>query len=296
MTILKQNIILLILIIISQISFSQNKVNLELNLQDEDEYLITTKLLSTSEQEVYGEMQTVKKEIEDKYKLKILNTASDSSFYIKLTFTKFRNIFYINDEIIVIDSDSTETQNFSLQDSSFLNIEKGFNFEISKHGNILSIDSITFINSKRKNKAELKRIIANFFIPFPKGKLNLNDFWISNDTIKGNILNIYNKKYIFTKSTDSTFIIDNTAKLSSENNLYKTAADLFIFYYMEGNGNGEIILDKKTGMIIKKNIIQSSSGKSEVKYSKDSGIIFSSPLKIENIISIQTKKISNNEN
>ncbi len=288
---IKQNIILLTLILFSQINFSQNKVKLELNLHEGDEYIATTKLHSTSEQKVNGETQIVKKEIENKYKLKILNSKSDSSFYIKLTYLKFNNTFHFNDEIIIFDSDSIETQNFQQQDSSFLNIGKSFNFCISKYGKILLIDSITFIKSEKSNKENLKKTLETFFIPLPKKSITKNDFWFYSDTINEDILNIHDKKYTFTNSTNNTFIINNIAKISSDKTKFKKARDLFIFYNIKGTEKGIIILDKKTCMINEKNIIQSSSGKSEVKYSKNSGSVFSSPLKIEYIYSIKTKKI-----
>jgi len=289
----KQNFILFSLFFIFQINFSQNKIKLELNLHEGDEYIATTKLHSTSEQKVNGETQIVKKEIKNKYRLKILKSNSDSSFYIKLTYTKFHNAFYFNDEIIIFDSDSIGKKDFQQQDTSFLNIGKGANFCISKHGKILIIDSITFINSEKRNKEDIKKIIKAFFIPLPRKSIIKNDFWFSSDTIKEDILNIQNKKYIFTNSTNNTFIINNIAKISSDKTKFKKARNLFIFYNIKGTEKGKIVLDKKTCMINKKDIIQSSLGKSEVKYSNNSGIIFSSPLKIEYVYSIKTKKMKN---
>lgn len=284
--------LILLSIIFSTLVFSQNKEKFQYNLKEGDEYIANTNYISSSEIEVNGETQIVKKEEGFNYNIKVLHYKTDSSFYIKLTCTKIRKVFYIDDETIVLDSDSIENANILQTDSTFINVGKGFNFEISRHGNVILIDSVTASHIANNSN---KEIIKNMFLHFPTNSFSINNSWNENDTIKGDIFNIYNRKHIFTEIKDGTYIIDNIAKISSDKTSYKKAKDLFIFYNMIGTEKGITVLDKNSCMIKEINNTQISEGKSEVRYSKDSGAIFSSPVKIENVFSVKIIKTTNNE-
>ena len=276
--------------------FSQEKISLQLNLQEGNEYISTYKLASSSFQKVYGEQQSVKKNTERKISFKILPPITDSTFYIKATLLKTRYVFDINQDIMVWDSDSFNNNDIILQDASLKNIGEGYNFEITKKGRIISVNKITLRNyAEEKNKLfnsnEIINDLKTFFITLPNKNITNDDFWISNDTIFGEILNIYSIKNTFSASTDSTYILNNFAEISSNKNKAKLINTLHIYFNIKGKHQAETILNKESCMVYEKKIIETSTGKSEIKYSKDSGVIYTSPIKIEKIISIKTIKL-----
>lgn len=273
--------------------FSQHTTELKLNFNEGNVFRTEYKLASSSFQKVNGEQQIVKKEISYSLLFKVLQAISDSTFYIKATYKRIKHVYDIQGNTSTIDSDSLDMQNISAQDSFLLNVEKGFNFEINKKGKIISIDSISLQNFGAISETLIKKVIDksalnNIFPKLPNKKLNKNDFWISSDTLKGDIVNVFNKKYIFSENLKNTYLINELADISSNKKKYHKVKSFYVFYRLKGTHKGIVTLYKKSGMIKNAQITESSFGTVEIKYSKDGSSIYSWPMKIENIISVKT--------
>jgi len=293
---------LLITIIIANLTglFSQNNVEFKLNFNEGDIFLTNYKLKSSSFQEVNGEQQIVKKEISYSLQFNVLPSISDSTFYIKTTYKRIKHIYDIQGNVSIIDSDSIGMQNISAQDSFLLNVEKGYNFEINKKGKVILVDSINLqdfdaISRSLINEVKGKSALNYIFQKLPNKKLPISDIWIYSDTLKGDIVNVFNKKYIFYENLKDTYIINEFADISSDEENYHEVKSYYVFYKLEGKHKGATTLYKNSCMVKDVNITESSYGTAEIKYSKDGGSVYSWPMRIENSIYVKTIKINTDE-
>ncbi len=294
--------LLFITIILANLTglFSQNKVEFKLNFNEGDAFLTNFKLESSSFQEVNGEQQIVKKEISYSLHFNVLPSISDSTFYIKTTYKRIKHVFDVQGNVSVIDSDSLAVQNISAQDSFLLNVEKGYNFEINKKGEIISIDSISLqdfdaISRSLINEVRNKDALNYIFPKLPNKQLHKNDTWIYSDTLKGDIVNIFNKKYTFSEKLEDAYVINELADISSDEENYHEVKSYYVFYKLEGKHKGRTTLYKNSCMVKDANITESSYGTAEIKYSKDGGPVYSWPMRIENSIFVKTIKIKTDE-
>jgi len=277
--------------------FAQTNINLSLNVKEGDTFISDYKLTSSSLQNVNGEEQIVKKETNYSILFNVLQPKSDTSYYIKLRLKKIRYIIDIQGNTRTFDSDSINKDYIAKQDSFLLNVNNGYNFEISKKNKIISIDSInllTFGDTKTSLLKGIKsvRFLNLFFPKFPSEKIGINKKWIIADTTKHDIYNITNKTNTLSNTYENNITINSKSKIFSDKNKAHEANSYFIFYNLNGNRKSDIKLLKKTLFAKEVNISENINGTAEIKYSKDGGAIYSWPLTIKNIISINTHKIS----
>jgi len=274
---------------------SQNKVFLSLNLNEGDKFVTNFKHISSSYQEVNNEEQLVKKEISYKLLFTVLPSLTDTTFYIKNTYKRIIHVYNIHGNITVLNSDSIDKKNISVQDSLLLNVNKSFNFEIKKTGEIISIDSIEIRSFDKNNNASNQLIDNNLlnyiFTRLPDKQMREHDTWVCSDTLKGKIINIFNKKKVFSENLENTYVINEFSDIDSDKRKSHEVNSYYIFYKFKGKSKGIISLFKKSCMVKNANYSEISYGTGEIRYSKNGGAIYSWPMKIENSIYIKTTKI-----
>lgn len=291
MNIVKKLIFLFAILLNIFLVKSQNKVKFQLNLQEGNIFNCITKFESIA---ILGDEQVVKNIVFLNYKLKVLPIVVDSTFNIELKVKDIRYIYDINGDTTTLTKQTIATDSLQ-EDTLFNNIGKGFDFEISKLGNIISAKNITYQTKKNKKfeaikLKDIKNILSKLFIKFPQRTLLENDFWLNDDTLQRGLLKYYDTKNTLITHTNDTYIIDVLAKTSSDYKEPKKVNNFFIYYDLKGEQEGTIALNRETCMINTAKIITFSAGTSEMKYSKEGSIAYSSAIKIKEIFSIEIEK------
>lgn len=264
-----------------------------LNLKVGDEYLCEYTYTAISSQDNDDNTKKLRKTHSYSIIYKVLKQNSDSTFYIN---GKYKNYtIVLNNDTVIHNTNSTNYTKYNKQVNNF---NKGFNFEITKKSKINLIDSITFSNyfennNTNKTKSEIKELLSLTFVKLPETKFNIGKSWENKvDTTKTEILNIFNKKYTLKNIDKENIEIEENAKISSNNTKAKKVKSLFIFYNLKGEHKGMISLNNKSFFLKEANYTEFVIGNTEVKYSKNSGTIFSTKMLINNSIHIKTTKIN----
>lgn len=305
---MKQFLFLLFLIFPITI-FSQNNISLKLILSIGDKYLIERELNSITTQDVMGEIQIIKKNDSSLYEFEIVDKPSDSSYYIKIAFKRFKTIIEAKGEKNSFDTDTVKEEN-PLEDLYLSLINNNLYFLISDKGRHIRSDSLehfyasfdsvsdtdketlsTFKNMFNENT--LKNLIPG--ILFPDKKVNLNESWTFPDTSSSGILQIINKKYTLGKITNNSYIIINRSDLETDKNKTLALNNVFLIYDLKGTMKRTGSYNSETCMLIQSNISQDASGNVSLKYVENSGSAYTWPIRIQNTIKIKVTKTNSNE-
>jgi len=284
--------------------FSQTAVELKLNLKKGDTYIIENNIISETIQDIMGEKQEIKKNDFFQYYFSVVKQTSDSSYYIKITYKRFKSIIEAQNQIEIFDTDSiNDNSPLSRFFLSFIN--KSFYFETNLKGKILKIDSFDNVfnldlikdldeNTKEVLKKQFgKKAIKEMTLTsrFPVKKIQEKETWSFNDTVNINILNIFNSIHKLQEITKDTYIVNRTAEIFTDKNKSLKINNIFINYDMTGKSVGSDVLFKNSCMIKESVTTQHISGTVGMKYSESSETAYTWPIEITNKIFVKAYKI-----
>ncbi|MCF6364880.1 MAG: DUF6263 family protein [Bacteroidales bacterium] len=283
---------------------SQNKTELRLKLKKGDAFIVENKIESLTEQIIMGQKEIIKKKDFITYLFFVNANPNDSTYHIKVTYKRIRTEIENQDNVSVFDSDSiVEDSPLSYYLSTIIN--KSFYVEINARGEILKIDSLNNVfkldsvnELDESSKTMLKKRFGEEMIKrispvskFPIKSVQEKESWKTSDTIKVNILKVYNTICTLKEITNDTYTINHTSNIFTDKNDGLNTNGIFLNYDMEGKSAGTYTLFKNSCMVKESYATQHIKGTAGMKYSESSESAFTWPIEITNIISVKTYKI-----
>jgi len=292
-----------------QFSHSQNPSHFELHLTKGDSFNVEIIEASDTEQLVMGEEQKIKKTDSYSFLLSLDSLPTDSSYYFRATYKHFKSVFDRDDYSEVFDTDSiSNTLNPEISFFRSL-IGKSFFFEIDKTGNVLKFENLenifrssSIIELNQRSGVMLQKkygseCIQNtvFSLKFPEEKkLQVNN-WLIADTAYSGILKICDRSVIVTEETDSICNTTIKANILTDPNIHIKTNNVYIVYNMAGKQSGTVDLYRRSCFLKQSYQKQYISGSAGMKYSVNSGLAYTWPIKITNTITCKVTKINSHE-
>ena len=121
---------------------SQQNINLQLVFEKGDKYSIERELNSVTTQVVMGETQIIKKIDSSLYEFEIIEKPTDSTYYIKIAYKRFKTIIEAKGEINSFDTDNIKYEENPLEKLYLSLIDNDIYYLISDKGQHIRIDSI----------------------------------------------------------------------------------------------------------------------------------------------------------
>lgn len=278
------------------INFSQEVYRLKYSLNTPDSYIVTTKTISESTQDINGEKQKINSEYQLNYRFDIQNK-TDSVYNCKITFNTISNKFNQNDINVIFHSDSSNND-ISEKYHSFLS--KKLKFSLSPFGKLspqYSVDSLfsdsSEFNSKELFSQSINQKITDLLpvqIPFPEKPISVNTEFKINDTIKSGIFLKVDRHYKLDSVKNSNFYISEKAKIISKKNNSVRMKNVYISYDVTGENFSNYTVNKQTGIIIYAITKKTIRGNASIRYTKNSEPAYSWPIQISETTIIKTKK------
>lgn len=284
---------------------SQQSINLQLILEKGNKYLIERELISVTTQVVMDETQIIKKNDSSFYEFEIINKPTDSTYYIKITYKRFKTAIEAKGETHSFDTDNIKDEENPLEELYLSLIDNDIYFLISDKSRHIKTDSLDHfygsfesgsdtdeetLNSFKDmfNENTLKNLIPT--VSFPDKKIGLNESWMPPDTSSASILNIVNKKYTLDKINEDSYIIVNHSDTETDKNKTLALNNIFLNYDMTGTMQGTETYDTETCMLIQSEITQEASGNVSLKYVENSGPAYTWQMQIQNTIKTKVTK------
>lgn len=300
----------LLLLILPLTGISQQNINLQLVLEKGDKYSIERELNSVTTQVVTGETQIIKKTDSSLYEFEIIEKPTDSTFYIKIAYKRFKTIIEAKEETNSFDTDNIKDEENPLEklylsltgnDIYCLISDKGRHIRTdSLDAFYESFESVTGSDAETLNSFKdmfnvnaLKDLIP--IVSFPDKDIKLNESWTLADTSSTGILNFMNKRYTLKKVKDDSYIIVCNSDIQTDKNKILPLKNVFLIYDLTGTMQGTEIRDYESCMLVQSDITQDASGIVSLKYNKNSEPAYTWPIQIQNIIKTKVTKINSNE-
>jgi len=290
-------------LVLLSVSFycSAQKVKLELNLQKDSTYYLTTNAKMNIDQLLNGEHQVAITTIMGKLANKVV-AVRDTIYELDVQYKGLGMHMELGEKVIDFSSDKDDS--FSKLMSTMLN--KSFTVMISKAGKIIEVkntdvlfaglfDSMPQASDAQKAqlKAQLqqsfgeKSIKGNLqeaFVIFPKAPLSVNGKWVANTNMEAAAVSSKTKTtYTLNSITGDYYEIGGAAIVSADKDAaYKQSSSMFMrLTDINGTTTTTLKLDKKTCWITEAHILKNVKGTMEIKKELSGAVLMTYPMIID---------------
>ncbi|RFZ95325.1 hypothetical protein D0C36_07290 [Mucilaginibacter conchicola] len=301
-----KKILTLLLLATTTVAFAQPK-KLELNLQKDSTYYLTTNGKLDIDQTIQGAHQLIKTTIKGRMSHKV-TSIKDTLYNIEVAYKSIGMEMEIQGKTLSFDSEAADSSNiFSRVMKSIVN--KPFDLVLSKRGEIVTIkntqnlfknifDGLPPIPEEKKTQllAQLqqsfgdKAIRGNFqesFIVFPKTPIALKGSWTSRTFLEtGAISAKTNTRYVLNNITDDGYEISGDAiVVPGAPAEFKNGNGYFMrMSNVSGTTKTIVKIDKQTGWILESQVVKAIKGTMQVKQTLAGPIAMTMPMTVNAIL------------
>lgn len=293
-----------LLLLLLAFSSHAQKQKLELNLQKDSVYSMTADAKMDIDQLIQGTHQVVKTTIIGVSTHKVLSV-QDTLYNMEVTYKSLAMNMALGDRIISFNSDDPDTTNtFSRVMHNMTG--RSFNIVMSKRGKIVDVKNtenlfkdifrgFPLIDEQKKAQALAqaqksfndKSIKGNFqesFVIFPTTPIGVNSTWTNQTSMEAAAISIKtNTVFTLNNVTKDAYEITGLAKIVPDKSPeFKSSSQLFMrLINVNGNTTVKAIINKKTGWIIKSEIVKHLQGDVELKKSLADPVMLTYPMVID---------------
>ncbi|MES2062890.1 MAG: DUF6263 family protein [Bacteroidota bacterium] len=301
----------LLLLLVTLGSYAQ-KSKLELNLQKDSVYNITADVKMDIDQLIQGTHQIIKSTITGVSAHKVLSV-QDTLYTFEVTYKSLAMNMALGDKTISFNSADTDTTNM-LSRVMHNMTGRSFIMVMSKRGKIVDVKNTENlfkdifrgfppIDEQKKAQALVqaqksfndKSIKGNFqesFVIFPKAPIGVKSTWSNQASIEAAAISIKtNTIFTLDNVTKDAYEISGLATIEPDKSPEFKSSSQFFMRLINVNGNTTVkaTINKKTGWIIKSEIIKHLKGDVELKKTLSEPVMLTYPM----VINIDVKSINN---
>jgi hypothetical protein len=277
--------IILLGIIIMQCSCQSEPVDIQLNLEKGKEYTQNMTSKFTTIVEVTGQKMNIAITIKGQMSYLVENV-SDTAYYVTVRFNKLSMALQSPVGTVIIDSESTDEDDFISEGFKQIIVDKPFYIILLKNGKISSVDmndfwensenAITddmlpeqreqFIEQMKQAFGEnaFKGSIEQVTAIFPDKSVRKGEKWQIQIELNSNFSGTMISEYELAAIKEDCFIIKGTSTISTnglKDAVMPSSGGKPMKFDVNGTATSEIKIDKNTGWIIESSVIQTIKGK-----------------------------------